>query len=203
MARPQKFNWDEIREAYECGKTVDELVKKYKVTKKTLQNKISMQLWEVSGSIKSDIAAVTESLGKISGTISRNPSKAHIIAEDVLRDINQLAEQIDAEKMINGATMINLTRTIEYLQSNTKLEKISVGQGIQQFEPVGLASSDFKECQDTIDKASVTLGINQRHANSQVTVNNQNNHQNNTNILTLEEAKKEAELLGVPLSALV
>lgn len=46
MARPSKFNWEEIKNAYECGKTVDELVSRYGVTKKTLQNKISKELWE-------------------------------------------------------------------------------------------------------------------------------------------------------------
>lgn len=48
MARPSKYDWEEIRNAYECGKTVEELVSKYGVTKKTLQNRISNQLWNKS-----------------------------------------------------------------------------------------------------------------------------------------------------------
>ena len=80
MARPSKYNWNEIKKAYECGITVDELVNKYGVTKKTLQNMISNEFWEVSGNIKDDIWGVKESLGKVSGTIARNPNKAHIIA---------------------------------------------------------------------------------------------------------------------------
>ena len=167
MARPSKYNWKEIKKAYECGISVDELSDRYDITKKTLQNKISMELWEVMGNIKSEISNVKESLGKISGTIAQNPEKAHIIAEEILESINLLAEKIDSKKLIHGATKINLTRTIQYLQSNKKLEKRSIGDGVQVFEEVGLGADDFKQCQDTIDKASLTLKVNERHAPKQ------------------------------------
>lgn len=193
MARPSKFNWEEIKNAYECGKTVDELVSRYGVTKKTLQNKISKELWEVTGNIKADIVAVKESLGNVMGTIAQNPTKAHIIAEDVLESINELADKLDAKKLINGLTMINLTKTMEFLQNGVKLEKINVGDGMQQFEPVGLGSTDYKNIQDTIDRASITLENAPRHANSQVTVNNTNAQQNNTQIKTLEDFYIENE----------
>ena len=39
-----KYDWTEIQKAYECGKTVDELVKKYNVEKKTLQKKLKIVL---------------------------------------------------------------------------------------------------------------------------------------------------------------
>ena len=91
--------------------------------------------------------------------------------------INLLADKIDAKRLINGASMINLTKTIEYLQGGVKLEKVSIGQGMQELTEVGLASDDFKQCQDAIDKASITLGINQRHATSSVNIANQNQQQ--------------------------
>jgi len=43
-------------------------------------------------------------------------------------------------------------------------------------------AQDMKHIVDSIDKASITLGINQRHANSQVTVNNSNAIQNNLSV---------------------
>ena len=180
MARPSKYNWEEIKKAYECGITVDELSDRYDITKKTLQNRISKELWEVMGSIKSEISNVKESLGKISGTIAQNPEKAHIIAEEILESINSLAEKIDSKKLIHGATKINLTRTIQYLQKNKKLEKRGVGDGVQVFEEVGLGADDFKQCQDTIDKASITLKVNERHAPKQ-DINLTNAQQNNEN----------------------
>src|SRR5574344_1831549 len=116
MARP-KYDWTEIQKAYECGKTVDELVKKYDVEKKTLQNKISEKKWEVSGNIKADITELKASIGKISGTLGNNPDKAHIIAEDVIDCINQIAGLVEGEKIVKSATLLNLARTVTYLKN--------------------------------------------------------------------------------------
>lgn len=176
MGRPSKYNWEEIKKSYFIGRSVDDIVDKYGITKKTLQNKISEELWEVSGNIKSDILGLKQSIGKITDDISHNQELAHIISEDVKDLINELSDLVDAKKIIYSATKLNLIRTTQYLSNNKKLEKVSVGMGIQQFEEVGLGASDFKECQDAIDKASITLGINQRHANT--TINNTNAQQN-------------------------
>ena len=180
-----KYNWIEIQKAYECGKSVDELVIKYNIDKKkTLQNKISENKWEVSGNIKSTISDLKESIGKVSGTLGNNPDKFHIIAEDVINCINEISILVDGAKAVSSATLLNLARTIEYLNKNQKLEKINVGDGVQNFEPVALGSLDYKNAQDTIDKASITLGINPRHANTNIKVDNNNLQQTN---LTIED----------------
>lgn len=72
MGRPSKYNWEEIKKSYFIGRSVDYIVDKYGITKKTLQNKISEELWEVSGSIKSDILGLKQSIGKITDDISHN-----------------------------------------------------------------------------------------------------------------------------------
>ena len=36
--------------------------------------------------------------------------------------------------------------------------------------------------EDAIDKASITLGVNQRHSNSQININNENNQATQNNI---------------------
>ena len=178
-----KYNWIEIQKAYECGKSVDELVIKYNIDKKkTLQNKISENKWEVSGNIKSTISDLKESIGKVSGTLGNNPDKFHIIAEDVINCINEISILVDGTKAVSSATLLNLARTIEYLKTNTKMEKINVGDGVQNFEPVALGSLDYKNAQDTIDKASITLGINPRHANTNIKVDNNNLQQTNLSI---------------------
>ena len=46
-------------------------------------------------------------------------------------------------------------------------------------------AQDMKHIVDAIDKASITLGVNQRHSNSQVQINNSNNQQ--TNIKSLDD----------------
>ena len=80
-------------------------------------------------------------------------------------------------------------------------EKI-LSKAIKMSDEVDTAQ-DLKYLSDTVDKTSLTLGVNQRHSNQNINVNTQTNMQSNTNItLSEEEAKKIAERLGVPLSAL-
>ena len=88
--------------------------------------------------------------------------------------------------LATNATQLNLIRMSQLLSENKKLEKINIGDGVQKFKEVGLGSADYKNIQEGIDKATVTLNINQRHANSQVQVNNQN---------IIEEKKWEVEIV--------
>jgi hypothetical protein len=91
-------------------------------------------------------------------------------------------EEIYNKFLITNATQLNLVRVTEHLSNNKKLEKIGIGDGIQHFEEVGLGASDYKAAQEAIDRASITLGISQRHANSQVNIQNTNAQQNNITV---------------------
>ena len=55
MARPEKYNWNVIREAYEKGFTKDEIIIKFKTTRKLLNNKINVEKWEVKSLVMDDI----------------------------------------------------------------------------------------------------------------------------------------------------
>ena len=111
-------------------------------------------------------------------------AKSLLSDEEMTAIANTAHNEAFSKGLIFNATQLNLVRTMEYLSNNKKLEKINVGDGVQMFETVGLGADDFKYCQDTIDKASITLGINQRHSNQ--VINNTNATQNNTT-LTVEE----------------
>lgn len=93
--------------------------------------------------------------------------------------------------LIFNATQKNLNRMIEMLDKNTKFEKISVGDGVQNFEPVELSANDYKSLQDGIDKASLTLGVNPRNTTQ---INNTNAQQNQTKIvIERKEIKGKSE----------
>ena len=77
--------------------------------------------------------------------------------------------------LIFNATQKNLNRVMDMLDKNTKFEKIGVGEGVQNFEPVELNANDYKALQDAIDKASLTLGVNSRTGN--ISINNTNAQQ--------------------------
>ena len=50
-----------------------------------------------------------------------------------------------------------------------------------------LTSTDYRNCIEAVDKASVTLGVNERFSNSQINVNTQNNLQQNIEDRTLND----------------
>jgi len=83
MARPSKYNWKDIQKAYEGGISIDEISKKYNVTKKTLQNKISEKKWKVTGSINTHINGVREHLGKLLQETGNDPVMQDIVEERV------------------------------------------------------------------------------------------------------------------------
>lgn len=55
MARPSKYNWKAIRKSYEDGFDINKLCDMYSIEKKTIQNRISSEKWEVTGNINTDI----------------------------------------------------------------------------------------------------------------------------------------------------
>lgn len=107
-------------------------------------------------------------------------AKAILPIEQMNAILNTAQEEMYNKNLVTNATQLNLVRTMEYLSQNKKLEKRGVGDGVQVFEEVGLGADDFKQCQDTIDKASITLKVNERHAPKQ-DINLTNAQQNNEN----------------------
>ena len=113
--------------------------------------------------------------------------------EEVVR--NRLKVQTISTKLLD--------KIEKHIDKNKKLEKINVGNGMQDFKEVELESSDYKNLADAIDKTSLTLGVNERFSGGVKVETNIQNNQLSNQILTLEEAKKQALNLGVPLSTLI
>ncbi len=83
MARPIKYNWSEIKKAYSDGIDTNTISKKYKVAKKTLQNKISAEKWEVIGGLNTHIEEFKDSLERISHNTQNDPIKQEIALERI------------------------------------------------------------------------------------------------------------------------
>ena len=137
---------------------------------------------------KGKVSQLTQGIEKaqngqiLTAQISVLSAKAYLSDEEMTAIMTAAQNEVFNKGLITNATQLNLVRTMEYLSKNQKLEKINVGDGVQNFEPVGLGADDFKYCQDTIDKASITLGINPRHANTNIKVDNNNLQQTNLSI---------------------
>ncbi|MCT7528802.1 hypothetical protein N5T79_06550 [Aliarcobacter cryaerophilus] len=72
----------------------------------------------------------------------------------------------------------------EILKKGKVEEKVSVGDGVQQFEERHLNANDTEKLANAVDKLSITTNVNQRHSTSQININNENTNaqQNNINI---------------------
>lgn len=84
-----KYNWEEIENAYQMGVDVDTICKKYKVTKKTLQNRIYSKKLELkSGNLNEATAEFGQVLGKFSGIAQTDK----ILEEIVTEKLNTIVE---------------------------------------------------------------------------------------------------------------
>ena len=175
MARPTKYNWEDIKKHYEAGMSQAEIVLNFECPKSSLSEKINKEGWTQNEQVKA----------YIKGSIEVNEQKANLIEQDVR--IVEIADSIVDEhsrrrNLVFNATELLVKRATTMIKENKTTDKISVGAGIQQIEPRELDSSDLKNLADTIDKASLTMGVNQRHSNSQVNIQNTNAVQTNNNI---------------------
>ena len=159
-----------------------------KYSHRELAKKFNMSLGTVNKLTK-DVEPINEHL--VNAQMSILTARAILPNEQMNAIMNTAQEEIYNKNLITNATQLNLVRTMEYLSNNKKLEKVSVGAGLQDLVEVGLGSDDFKQCQDAIDKASITLGVNQRHSNSQININNENNQATQNNISIEDMSQKE------------
>ncbi len=171
MARPSKYNWEDIRKHYEIGMCQKDIILEFGCPKSSLSERVKKENWVINELANS----------YIKGSIEINEQKANLVEQDVR--IAELADKAITEEtrrrgLIFDMTELNLSKLNDHLKGNKKLEKINTGDGMQRFEEVGLGTSDYKNAQDTIDKASVTLRVNERFSNSQINVNTQNNIDN-------------------------
>ena len=155
MARPTKYNWEAIQEAYEGGLDKDLIVSKYKCAKKLLNNKILTDGWVVKGHLKADLDEFYATTHKT----AENIQKLHPDNQDIMFQMTDTKQQ-DDELMIN----------------NRKLAKMLQGVIVANRESITLQN---------IKNVSGTLKDIESIANpssSKIEVSNTNAQQNNKSI---------------------
>ena len=98
----------------------------------------------------------------------------------------EVNDKLRRKGLVFNATEKLLKKASQMIDKNSVVDKINVGDGVQNFEPRELNTSDFKNLIETIDKASITLGINPRHANTNIKVDNTNTQIETNNNLVVE-----------------
>ncbi len=158
---------DEIKEKiladFHTGKfSQRELAKKYSVSNGTVANLLKGLTPKNEHLVEAQITL-----------LSAQTQKSEIEMSSILSTAKDEAYN---RGLIFNATQKNLNRVMDMLDKNTKFEKVGVGDGVQNFEPVELNANDYKALQEAIDKASLTLGVNSRTGN--ISINNTNAQQN-------------------------
>lgn len=86
------------------------------------------------------------------------------LSEKTEKEVSAISEQVN--RIISFENRLNVFSEKAMIKADDLLSKAENGQ-------------DFKAIIDGVDKHSVTIGFNQRHANSQVNIQNTNAQQNN------------------------
>lgn len=205
MAYP-KEEWQKAKVLRESGKSLSEVELLTGINKSSIQRKEKKENWQLNKTqqLKSDIIEVEKENAKILQRKTQLREKITTLEDYEIKYLDELIQdEAKIRSLLFSTTALNVIRINEDLMQNMKYEKVSCGDGVQFLEPVKLSASDYKNAQEALDKASITLGINQRHSNNQINVNTQNNIQNNNIPLSIEDAEKEALALGVPLEILI
>ncbi len=170
MAKRKRHDWGKIKKAYEAGLTQPEILLEFECPKSTLSEKVKNEKW-----VQSELAKAY-TVDKV----KNNEQKSELIEQD--NELFVIADNKANEISRRRGLIFNLTEKV--LQKVEKaLDKKrpvldSKGNDTGEEEDVEYAPKDLKEYVETIDKASLTLGVNSRHANQQINVNTQNNINN-------------------------
>lgn len=91
--------------------------------------------------------------------------------------------------LIFNATHKVIQRATQMLEKNTKMEKVSIGDGIQNLEPIELTPLDLKNLQEAIFKGGEALGVVTKVPSTQI--NNMNAQQTQSANLDLSNLSND------------
>lgn len=165
MARLTDKQRDMIISDFNIGVSQNQLALKYECSPATI-NKLCKGLEPKYKDKVNTIVAIKSELSK----------ESEYQSECFEKEVN---DKLRREGLVFNATEKLLKKASQMIDKNSVVDKINVGDGVQNFEPRELNTRDFKNLIDTIDKASITLGINPRHANTNIKVDNNNLQQTN------------------------
>ena len=126
MARPSKYDWDAIKEAYEGGIDKQDIIKKYKIDNKQLLNKIYIENWVVKGHLKAEVDGFYEAIHKT----TQNIEKLHPDNQDILLERLNTLEQ-DNELIGNNRKIAKMLQGIIVSNRNSiNLQNIKTVSGV-------------------------------------------------------------------------
>ena len=158
--------WDKAKEYFEAGLSLSEIELRTEISKSQISKRASKDKWEKGNEKKQLISQAIEVA-----------IKKETLKETALLVHNEIVnEQLRRQNLIFNVTekiVVNIDKTL-----SQKMDVLDDKGNVLRQEDILLDSKSAKEYIDAIDKASITLGVNQRHSNSQVNIQNNNANQN-------------------------
>ena len=156
--------------------TKTQLAKSYKVDEKVIRN--------IVGKEEPTNAHLVEASLMIEGAKKSLKSPTEVREIDNAIEYRLKKEYAEDNKRVKiYDTSFEILNTINgILKKGTIEEKISIGDGVQQFEKRAINAQDAEKLANAVDKISVTTNVNDRHAKNSIELNNTNAIQENKTI---------------------
>lgn len=162
-----------------------ELAKKYKISESMVR--------KITKGINKENSHIVEA-----GVVLENAKKCEKSAIEIKEIDNAIKYRLEKEYSddnkrlrVYDASFKILDKVNDILEKGKVPEKVNKGDGIQQIEEREINASDAEKLANAVDKISVTTNVNQRHSNTQLSVNTQNNNVNTVNTKTLDDFYKD------------
>jgi len=111
VARPSKYDWEGIREAYEGGLDKADICKRYQLPSKLLGNKVLTDKWVIKGNLKADVEGFYAETHKMAQNIEKlHPINQELMIKklDTLEQDNELiGNNRKIAKMLQGVIVAN------------------------------------------------------------------------------------------------
>lgn len=156
--------------------TKSALAKTYKVDEKTIRN-----ITENIEPKNADFVEATLMLEKAKKS-ELSPIEIAEIAKAVKYRLEKEFSEDNKRVRIYDTSFKILDAIDGILKKGKVEEKVSVGDGVQQFEERYINANDTEKLANAVDKLSITTNVNQRHSNSQININNENTNAQQNNI---------------------
>lgn len=178
--------WDKAKFLFELGKPLSEIALETGISKGQISKRANSEDWSKGKKkqLKAEIMEVereNETILQKKETVVSKLKNANLNDFEITMFDETVRKELKHEGLIFNTATLALIRNNEILTRGTKQVMLKVaqyadGQKIgEEYEPyqVPLTSKDVQECIDGTDKASITLGVNARHAPKQDITQNQ------------------------------
>jgi len=153
LARPNKYDWDEIKRHYQSGMSQKDIVSKFKCPKSSLSTKIKSDNWDINELATS----VVHGKVKVSEQITELSEQDYELA--------RVASNIGEERAKN----------VELIHNSAKF---FLGKAVNKAKDQSATMEDLYKGSKIVTETGMNLGVIDRHA-PKTEINNQNLTQNN------------------------